>query len=386
MQPGLYYPYIRIRDVEWLKRALIVFPRMYRMIPEDYSPWDIRDKAFEFTQVGRGDFPLLCHANLGATRVREAQKVLSEQIANDALNPEFCARFSKELTLRQKKGDPGVQLHRHKIGQELVNVLDQNELGWTPSDDVSDGTEYMEVHPAIGEAVMSTLAVACSYVHNTSVVAEPAVGELHNCLVARQIDSVYDAWIHPSKYRAAPSPATAECVFDVIVRLHCDVSNLTPLDIAKLGEDREAIDKLLGELQKGASQIRLDPGDEREKMLKDFASDVLNTWRGERKNMSNFGKAAIGEAPKSAADFAGKIVEKVIEPTSIGAIVGGLTLTSIWGMLAGFAIGLVPTYLDARKRAKDSPLYFFTTMQARGIEIKVPLHIAGGQRRAWESR
>ena len=30
---ALNYPYIRVRDVEWLKRALLVFPHVVRMTP-----------------------------------------------------------------------------------------------------------------------------------------------------------------------------------------------------------------------------------------------------------------------------------------------------------------------------------------------------------------
>ncbi|MGO7394583.1 hypothetical protein ACCS62_28475 [Rhizobium ruizarguesonis] len=376
MQPGLYYPNIRIRDVEWLKRALIVFPRIYRMIPESYSPWDEKDHTMEFSQVFRGDYPLLCGADLGAPRVREAQIALAQQIALDASSSEFCQRFSKEVALRKKRaGDPGVQLHRYKIGSELVDVLDQAKLGWIPADDVADGDHYVEVHPAMGEAIMSTIAIACAHVHGTSVVAEPAAGKLHECLVAKEIEHVYNAWIHPAKFRAPPAAPTGEAVFDVIVDLHCDVSKLGPSEIAKFGDDREAIDKLLAALQKGASEIRLDLGKERDALLQDYVSDVLNVWNDERRNMSNIAKIAIGESPKSAVDFTKKVVEKAFSPASAGAIAGGLTLNSIWGILAGVAIGLVPTYLEGRKRAQDSPLHFLTTMQKHGVQIKVPLQI-----------
>ena len=35
---ALYYPFIHITDVNWLKATLLCFPRVRRMVPQSYVP------------------------------------------------------------------------------------------------------------------------------------------------------------------------------------------------------------------------------------------------------------------------------------------------------------------------------------------------------------
>jgi len=37
---ALYYPFIHITDVNWLKATLLCFPGVRRMVPESYVPTD----------------------------------------------------------------------------------------------------------------------------------------------------------------------------------------------------------------------------------------------------------------------------------------------------------------------------------------------------------
>src|SRR5450759_4200492 len=42
---ALYYPYIHVRDAEWLKRSLLLFPRICRMVPAGFNPQDTPEIA-----------------------------------------------------------------------------------------------------------------------------------------------------------------------------------------------------------------------------------------------------------------------------------------------------------------------------------------------------
>ena len=55
---ALNYPYIRIRNVEWLKRTLLVFPHVIRMIPSYGAPAD-SEKIRPFCELEGRRGPLL---------------------------------------------------------------------------------------------------------------------------------------------------------------------------------------------------------------------------------------------------------------------------------------------------------------------------------------
>jgi hypothetical protein len=44
-RPALYYPYIHIRDEQWLKTAALYWPSIYRLVPDDYFRSDGRTSA-----------------------------------------------------------------------------------------------------------------------------------------------------------------------------------------------------------------------------------------------------------------------------------------------------------------------------------------------------
>lgn len=59
---ALYYPYIRIHSQNWLKATLLCFPRVRRILPENFTPFDVPEvKAFTDLRLGPADpLPLLC--------------------------------------------------------------------------------------------------------------------------------------------------------------------------------------------------------------------------------------------------------------------------------------------------------------------------------------
>jgi hypothetical protein len=80
---ALYYPNIYIHDVDWLKRTLLIFPHVARIVPGSFVPNDVRE-IWEFERVlGRGDQPLLRRANLQTSSVWTAQERLAAMLQRD---------------------------------------------------------------------------------------------------------------------------------------------------------------------------------------------------------------------------------------------------------------------------------------------------------------
>jgi hypothetical protein len=79
---GLFYPYVHIRDEEWLKKTLIVFPSLVRMIADDFTP---DDSVFVRSLVNGNDHqkPLLRRAKLDTPNVETAMNSLRSLIEND---------------------------------------------------------------------------------------------------------------------------------------------------------------------------------------------------------------------------------------------------------------------------------------------------------------
>jgi hypothetical protein len=182
---ALNYPYIRVRDVDWLKRTLLIFPHVVRMTP-DFDPPPDSAEVSEFGRLKGRRGPLLRSAELSADHVRKAQEDLIEAIRNRiGLDREsFLSTYGRSGTLRAADslirqaaspwddrllGRP-FQIHSSKILGELGQFIRGHNLAWRPDDPHGHG--YIETHPRLGEAVMATLAFACAENEGLQLVTE----------------------------------------------------------------------------------------------------------------------------------------------------------------------------------------------------------------------
>jgi hypothetical protein len=79
---ALYYPYIHVRDVNWLKATLLCFPQVRRIVPKDFSLNDLPEvRPFLEVTGARGE-PLV--AAEPAYHYSAAQERLSARL-QDAL-------------------------------------------------------------------------------------------------------------------------------------------------------------------------------------------------------------------------------------------------------------------------------------------------------------
>ena len=398
-EKALYYPYIHIRDVNWLKATLLLFSQVRRMLPADFAP-DDSEEVREFAAWSPDRLRLLCGADLWTERAVAAQEALARRLSTDAGDSSFLSKYNRKATRSLLKAtDPGFQIHQMKMVQPLQDALRSTTLAWKPSspEPYDDYEEYVEVNSRVGEAIMSTLAIASATGEGLDIVGDNRSGALHNCLLEKKADEIYDAWLHPSASTSSPQPATGEEVFEFLVGLPCNLSEVTPETLRTLQQDREPLRKLIAQLRIMSSNIPvMDPGRERETYFRDAASKVLRDWRSDRSNMANYWRKFFGEGLADQSEkFVEKVAEKLIsggEKAATGSAAGasaaavggagvaGIATAAIAGAGAGLAIGVmfhgVKSYFRMRGAELNSPYRYLTLMEQAGVVFRSELGAA----------
>lgn len=377
---ALYYPYIHIYDVNWLRANLLIFPRVKRMLPMDYMPSD--GEVYPFTQPFKGKEPLLQPVNLGSDRSLKAQSILAFKLLRDSENEDFLERFGQSSAREAvSTRDLGFQIHARKLSGELRGALEnqklpkEKRLAWAPLNpewyDTSKG--YIEVHPRLGEAVMSTLAIACAQAESLAIVGDERSGPLHECLLEQDLDAVYDSWLGPPSNLPPPKPPTGERLMEFILGMQADLSVLSVEALYDISSQREPIVKLITALRQRAAAIRpLDDAKAMDEQFKDVAQEVLGEWERDRVNLRGFARSFLGkDALKQTTDFVSKVADKTLTGSAAGTVGGGwygsLLTGGLIGAGAGLVVGLIThgglTYYNLRQREKNSPYRFLTTLQ-----------------------
>jgi hypothetical protein len=328
------------------------------MLPPDY-PVGFND-AFRLADYQ--DASLLRRANLFSDRSFAAQEVLAAKFLADAQDPEFLRRYGQESAEALLSGSHpyGFQIHRDRATLPVRDTLFDVGLAWEPS--VSEPWDvdlrYIQMHPRVGQVVMSTIAIPSAQLEGLDIVGDARSGPLHRVLLEQDLDSIYDAWLGGSM-PASPPPASEEQVFEFMIASTADVSGLTPDALRAL--DREPLADLLKAIKQEASEIpAMDPGPLRTERFVDVTSRILADWQTDRRNLSPFWKSFFGGGRKEATAFLKKGADGVT--TAIGAASGG---SVTWGLLLGqfeqglFAaggsliVGLATTAILSRRRLRN---------------------------------
>jgi hypothetical protein len=324
---ALYYPYIHIRDVNWLKATLLVFPQVRRMLPFSGLAPDDDPELAAFTEWHNDREPFLVPANLSSERVIAAQDRLASRLEADSRDPEFVAVYGADAAARIPVMDPfGFQIHVEKLSESLTRALSGSRLAWVPRtrEPYDYSSAYIQLHPRVGEAVMSTLAVNCAVSEGLSIVGDARSGPLHRCLIEKDAAGIYDAWLRPSADSAAPPSATAGELFEAFVALKCDVREVTPEALAELQRERDAIDALMNNLRQHALELpQMDTGTEREELFRAASDRIVREWCADRANMSKFWRNFFGEG---LVDTTAKFLETVADKVLVGTLAGGAAI------------------------------------------------------------
>jgi hypothetical protein len=380
---ALYYPYIHIRDVDWLKHTLLIFPHVVRMVPKDFNPSEDPETA-EFSQyIGTRAQPLLRQADLQTAKVIAAQEKLLKQL-DTRINqdPNILQRFGREATeFSKEQSDLGFQIHLNKVCPSFFKFLDDHDLTWIPA--IPDGHMYREVHPRLGEAIMSTLAIACAKDEGLDIVTDQNQRQLDRCLATKSADSVFDAWLTREEGHIQNSAADGGRLLEIIVYQHCNAEKLNAKNLAALSQEREPLAKLHDDLERLASSIPDDIENDStlKERLEDTAQTALKRWKHNRANLSSLLKEMVGaDGTKEVGDILQDLVTKVTTPETAGSALAvgahvGLKSGFSLGALAGVGIGVVVHTLASlqrvKQRAKRSPYRYLTMLERAGVAFTI---------------
>jgi hypothetical protein len=389
---ALNYPYIRVRDLEWLKQTLLIFPHVARMTPAVRAPAeDPEISAFTSLANKKDRYPLLRVANLYSANVHDAQSELILELRSRLENDRkgFRSRYGKKaakrlsasligknLTTWERRASPHgtFQIHAYKLYDELVSFLSDEKLAWKPNSAIADGPDYLEMHPHLGEAVMATLAVACAEDEGMQVVTE--FPKLHGKLIGTPRHKILTACLDRSKPTGETS---ARMIAEFFVHRRCNVAMVSAKNILALQEERAALASFRTKLEELAKTLPpiIRSEEHLEERLNDTLDDMFKEWETEQANLGSASKRFFGEGFGSELKkIAEKLAEAAMKPETVtGGLVGGISGHALTGIGAGFAIAVVfrgfESWGKAWSQAKTSPLRYLTKLQEHGVNFRL---------------
>jgi len=346
---ALYYPYIHIRDENWLKGTILGFQQVRRIVPKQFT---VKDQAITKAYAelkGADGQPLLKPVFIDANQVRETQQWLCKRMLERI--DDLRARYAEEKTPPELQGGPGsFEMHVGKfLDEELLMLLKTRGLAWhsrEPSE--PDSFDWITMHPKLGSAMMSILALSVARLEGLSVVTSS--GRIHHELLANREESVFDKLLDAAAPPGASSPAdvTVEELAHVVITTGFDLTRLTAEQISELLKQGKDLRAFRSTLSGFVSRIPAGLGpDERMARLKKEAELVLDEWDKYTSVLPPFAKDALVDA---ALDKAPDAIKEGITAGALAAVASLPTLLITVGIAAGIKMF----------KTRDTPLRFLS--------------------------
>jgi hypothetical protein len=367
---ALYYPWVHFHSDEWVKKALLVFPGMFRMVANQQLP---NDSQLVYDLRSKG---LIQRADLETRNSVGAQQVLRELIQQDLDRDTagFIQRFGSDAALRS--GQPSFQMNPGKAAWELIELLRRNRLLWAPPH--PEHEMYVELHPDLGQAVLGTIAMACAEDAGLQVLGvnsprgRDRSAELNSTLAAKDRTGPYMCFVR----KETPAPLerpNADQLFHFMVHLNCDVSRLDAAAIVALHDEREPMRLLKERVEALALSIpEMKDPKRRQEALEQRANEIVVQWQADRMNLSKVTRELF--ALDAFAGGTAKLME-VLESKILPAGAGVLAGTSFAGVYGGIALGVVAhataSINKVRKAEKNSPWRYMTLAEEHGASFSL---------------
>ncbi|GJL57832.1 MAG: hypothetical protein NPIRA03_06890 [Nitrospirales bacterium] len=360
---ALYYPYIQIHDVNWLKATLLCFPQVRRMVPSWVKLREQPDIA-EFRKVkGPRNQPLLVEEDVNQSAVYQAQQRLLAHIKDheDFLIEKYSEDHSQRANLHGT-----FQIHQGKM-HDLLEYCKENKLAWnmTPPEGAYPG-EWIAVHPNLGKAIMSTMALAIANDKGLEIVT-PSSGA-HHAIVSNNDADVFDDLIGKPKVHGAGTLSDsdkADDLAEMVMTTTFDLDRLTAEQIAELlkeGKGLQEFKTMLGDIAKKLPYIP-NPTD-REERLQLQAQEVIENWENYKKSLPRFALDALVDATK--VEF---------PAISVPFLLAGANLISL-AVGAGLAVGILAhSGMKIWRQYQDnvtSPYQYLSRIEKAGAVLVAP--------------
>lgn len=361
-RPALYYPYIHIRDPNWLKATLLCFQQVRRMVPGGFSLKDSEEvKKFRTLKDASGE-PLLSEESLERPSVHQAQgRLVTRLIQHKELVKERFSQAATEKEYGSRAND--FQVHTGKVLTDLRQYLVFEELGWYPREEGADH-HWLALHPRLGEALMSVIAIALAKHRGLDIVTPSS--RVHHALAAQDEAEVFSDLF---KLEGEPKTASVQEIADElaeVVLVHCfDLSRLSPEQVAELIKDGKDLRQFKNGLLPVAESLGdiLDP-EEREKRLKKRAEEVIEAWQAYRKSLPGFAAKAIVSAAELT--FPALAIQAMSNASST------LTLAAASGLMISLATYKGLNIWREFKKDTTSPYRYLSRLGEAGATLSIP--------------
>jgi hypothetical protein len=363
---ALYYPSIRIHDVNWLKATLLSFPQVRRIVPSKYDSPEDQELVQEYleTQGPRG--PLLVNEDAQQPVSLDAQHRLMKKIKQDI--GDFTKRFSETNTRKELgKACNRYRIHDKKFEYGVLADLKSHHLAWPAKE---DSKSWWALHPTLGRAIMSTIAISIANSKGLDIVTDDVA--VHRSICTQKDEDVF---LELLGHDVPPVPqglvAGEDELAHLVMTTHFDVSNLSVPQIVELQQGGSDLQKFKNKLTSIARTIP-DVSDpvERRKRFDAAAKDVMAEWEKHKTSLVKKGFGAIFDATDT------KLPEGAIAALSIA---GGAAQFTLMATAIGAAIGLT-TYAGLKMWRKyqesiDSPYNYLSKVVRAGGVLAVPTSI-----------
>lgn len=333
---ALYYPFIHIRDANWLKATLLWFKQVRRIVPEQFSLND-KPEVRQFTEIEGPIGPLLTAARLFDQPVLAAKRKMRARIQEklDILVSKFDRLHTPDLQAET------FQVHRNKLlddagGASLADFLVGTGLAWNVRNS-PDRDLWLAMNPKFGAALMSVLALAIAGNEGLHVVTSNA--SLHQTLLAERDEDVFNVLLGlPSQKPADSADGVADDLAQLVLTTHFDYTMLTAEDIKNLILEEKDLKSFRNRVVEITSDIPAGLGlAERRQRLEKKKKDIMLEWEQYRSLLPSFARKALIET--SVEEGGKKVAEHL--PDIATAITAGTATAHLLGAAPGFAVSVL---------------------------------------------
>lgn len=331
-RPALYYPYIHVRDENWLKATLLCVPLVKRIVPVSYAPEDTPE-ILKFTRISGPNGPLLQAVPSDSPGSYESQERLLAKLRDH--KAEIIQKFSHGNASSRDE----YWIHYAKFSDRLVEFLEENRLAWSSEHPNAFGhREWYALHPVLGSALMTTLGLSIANEQHFDIVTPNA--EVHDALLATEEDQVFETLMSDKlpKNRRAVWQASRDLGQMVITLSGVNFRALQPEDIPEIQKSKHfrKFQRLLRN-----RTLAMDNEDKPElykEKLRLQAEEIVDAWNDTRRDLKTTlrdvfveqGVLFSGEALRVLAQRSGVTELLIAAGVSVGLfLMKGLTLAQL---------------------------------------------------------
>lgn len=279
-RPGLYFPFIHVRDDDWLKGAALYWPSIRRLVPAAYRKHD-SPTARVFADAGiLGDEDPAGLVDVTANALFEALsrnvRVLARHYSVEHAYRNWDGRSWGETELPEHRPELG-WIHATKFPPRAIGTLTERGLAVRGRD--SEFDPWVGVHPALAGAYMTALAGQLSQESFFEPVTDQT--DLRSATPNSDVRSALNLLLGRREAGRAPVSEHVETYLLLALRYACP-KNLADVPASKIIECRQNLEEELAnfrryvdEQQAELTQISAIPS--RHRQLEAFVQHVEQT-------------------------------------------------------------------------------------------------------------